>query len=88
LKEDGIEYGFVGKLQGLKHEYRPDITDRASLQRNFREKFKELNRVRLTDAEFARFSKAKPSDPAQNGYPTDLACPSMTGKKVADLFNR
>ncbi len=37
LREDGIEYGFIGKLQGLKYEYRPDITDRASLEKNFRE---------------------------------------------------
>ncbi|MCF7731783.1 MAG: DEAD/DEAH box helicase family protein, partial [Akkermansiaceae bacterium] len=54
LREDGIEYGFIGKLQGLKYEYRPDITDRATLERNFREKFEALNRVRLTDGEFAR----------------------------------
>ncbi|MCA1962705.1 MAG: type I restriction endonuclease subunit R [Prosthecobacter sp.] len=54
LKEEGIESGFIGRLQGLKYDYRPDITDRASLERNFREKFEELNRVRLTDGEFAR----------------------------------
>ena len=54
LREDGIEYGFIAKLQGLKYEYRPDITDRASLEKNFREKFESLNRVRLTDGEFAR----------------------------------
>lgn len=30
------EYGFIGKLQGLKYEYRPDIRDRAALERNFR----------------------------------------------------
>ena len=54
LREDGIEYGFIGKLQGLKYEYRSDITDRASLEKNFRGKFEALNRVRLTDGEFAR----------------------------------
>lgn len=54
LREDGIEYGFIGTLQKLKYEYRKDITDRASLEKNFREKFESLNRVRLTDAEFAR----------------------------------
>jgi type I restriction enzyme R subunit len=54
LKEDAIEYGFIGKLQGLKYTYRRDISDRASLENNFREKFEALNRVRLTDAEFAR----------------------------------
>ncbi len=54
VREQHIEYGFIGKLQGLKYEYRPDITDRASLEKNFRQKFEELNRVRLTDSEFAR----------------------------------
>lgn len=24
LREDGIEYGFIGTLQGLKYDYRPD----------------------------------------------------------------
>ena len=54
VREDQIEYGFIGKLQGLKYEYRPDIRDRAALERNFREKFEALNRVHLTDGEFAR----------------------------------
>lgn len=54
VKEEQIEYGFIGKLQGLKYEYRADIRDRAALERNFREKFEALNRVHLTDGEFAR----------------------------------
>jgi type I restriction enzyme R subunit len=54
LREEGIEYGFIGKLQDLKYDYRTDITDRASLEKNFREKFEALNRCRLSDAEFAR----------------------------------
>jgi type I restriction enzyme R subunit len=54
LKEDQIEYGFIGTLQKLKYEYRPDITNRATLEANFRQKFEALNRVRLTDSEFAR----------------------------------
>ncbi|MBK7004040.1 MAG: type I restriction endonuclease subunit R [Burkholderiales bacterium] len=54
VKEEQIEYGFIGKLQGLKYEYRPDIRDRAALERNFREKFEALNRVHLSDGEFAR----------------------------------
>ena len=53
VKEDQIEYGFVGKLQGLKYEYRADIRDRAGLERNFREKFEALNRVKLSNGEFA-----------------------------------
>ena len=54
VREDRIEYGLIGTLQGLKYEYRRDITDRAALEQNFREKFEALNRVRLTDSEFAR----------------------------------
>ena len=30
VKEGEIEYGFIGKLQGLKYEYRSDIRDRAA----------------------------------------------------------
>ena len=54
VREGSIESGFIETLQGLKYDYRSDINDRASLERNFREKFEALNRVRLTDAEFAR----------------------------------
>jgi type I restriction enzyme R subunit len=54
VKEEHIEQSFIGKLQGLKYGYRADIRDRAALEQNFRQKFEELNRVRLTDAEFAR----------------------------------
>jgi type I restriction enzyme R subunit len=54
LNEGVIEDAFIQKLRDLKYTIRPDITDRASLEQNFREKFEALNRVRLTDAEFAR----------------------------------
>ena len=54
VREDAIEFAFIEKLQGLKYEYRADIIDRASLEMNFREKFEALNRVKLTDTEFAR----------------------------------
>lgn len=54
VREDTIEYGFIGKLQSLKYEYREDIRDRAALEKNFRDKFETLNRVRLTDGEFPR----------------------------------
>jgi type I site-specific restriction-modification system R (restriction) subunit len=55
VNEEQVEYGFIGKLQkGLKYEFRPDIRDRASLEKNFREKFEALNRVKLTESEFAR----------------------------------
>lgn len=54
MSEQKIEQSFIDKLIGLKYAYRPDITDRASLERNFREKFEALNRVHLSDGEFAR----------------------------------
>jgi type I restriction enzyme R subunit len=54
LRERDIEDAFIAKLVDLKYAYRPDICDRDSLEQNFRQKFEALNRVRLTDAEFAR----------------------------------
>lgn len=53
-RENHIEESLIQRLSDLKYTYRPDIRDRASLEQNFREKFQALNRVRLTDAEFAR----------------------------------
>ncbi len=53
-KEQEIEQGLISKLTDLKYTYRPDIRDREALEQNFREKFEALNRVSLTDAEFAR----------------------------------
>ena len=52
--ENEIEKRFIKKLTDLKYTYREDIRDKASLEQNFREKFESLNRVNLTDAEFAR----------------------------------
>ncbi len=52
--ENKIELGLIDKLTDLKYKYREDIRDRASLEKNFREKFEVLNGVHLTDAEFAR----------------------------------
>jgi type I restriction enzyme, R subunit len=54
IKENQIEQNFIAKLVELKYAYRDDIRDRSTLEQNFREKFQELNRVRLSDAEFAR----------------------------------
>jgi type I restriction enzyme, R subunit len=54
ISENTIEQDFIGKLAALKYSYRPDICDRATLEQNFREKFENLNRVKLTDSEFAR----------------------------------
>ncbi|PQA93396.1 type I restriction endonuclease subunit R [Chryseobacterium piscicola] len=53
-KESEIENALIQKLIDLKYIYRPEITDRKSLEQNFRNKFEELNRVHLTDSEFLR----------------------------------
>ena len=52
--EAQIEQALIVKLGDLKYTPRPDIRDRATLEANFREKFQQLNRVNLTDEEFAR----------------------------------
>lgn len=52
--ERDLEEALVTKLQDLKYEYRPDIRDRAALEKNFRQKFESLNRITLTDGEFQR----------------------------------
>jgi type I restriction enzyme R subunit len=54
VSERQLEDELIDKLEGLKYVYRPDIRDRASLERNFREKIEALNRVKLTDAESYR----------------------------------
>ncbi len=54
VRGEQVEYGFIGKLRNLKYEYRADIHDRAALERNFSRKFETLNRVHLSDGEFAR----------------------------------
>ena len=52
--ENKSEQSLIDKLKDLKYKYREDIRDRDALEKNFREKFEALNRVHLTDAEFAR----------------------------------
>jgi type I restriction enzyme R subunit len=52
--ERRLEEELISKLQDLKYVYRADIRDRAALEKNFRAKFQELNRVTLTDEEFSR----------------------------------
>ncbi len=54
MTEQEIEKALIEKLGDLKYSDRPDIRDRATLEQNFRAKFEALNRVHLTDAEFAR----------------------------------
>lgn len=53
-KEAQIEQKLISRLEDLKYTYRPDIRDRSGLEDNFRKKFEALNRVNLSDAEFAR----------------------------------
>lgn len=52
--ENQIEQELVELLKGLKYTYRPDIVDRNTLEENFKAKFEELNRVRLSRNEFAK----------------------------------
>jgi type I restriction enzyme R subunit len=54
IKEHNIEDDFIKKLTDLKYIYRSDIRDKKSLELNFREKFKALNKVNLTDNEFTQ----------------------------------
>lgn len=54
MLEAELEQLFIEKLQNLKYTYRPDIRNRDALEQNFRAKFNALNRVTLTDSEFAR----------------------------------
>ncbi|MCD6181144.1 MAG: type I restriction endonuclease subunit R [Candidatus Cloacimonetes bacterium] len=54
IKENTIEKNLIKQLTDLKYTYRPDIVDRKTLEQNFRENFENLNRVHLTDNEFAR----------------------------------
>lgn len=54
FKEDNIEQDLIKKLVDLKYKYRSDITDRRSLEKNFKAKFEALNRVKFSDSEFLR----------------------------------
>lgn len=54
MTEQEIEQALIEKLVDLKYAYCPDIRDRATLEANFRQHFQALNRVHLTDTEFAR----------------------------------
>ena len=54
MSEQEIEANLIASLSELKYAYRADINSRAALEQNFREKFEALNRVKLTDGEFAR----------------------------------
>lgn len=53
-KENEIEESLIKQLRELKYTYRPDIVDRKTLEKNFKNKFETLNRVHLTENEFLR----------------------------------
>jgi len=53
-KEIEIETKLIKSLTDLKYTYREDIRSLDALERNFREKFEDLNKVMLTDNEFTR----------------------------------
>jgi type I restriction enzyme R subunit len=53
-KEAEIEQQLIKELASLKYSQGDDVRDRDELERNFRDKFETLNRVRLTDSEFER----------------------------------
>ena len=50
-KEYLTEENLIKQLVDLKYVYRPDIIDRKTLEQNFKTKFEELNRVRLSESE-------------------------------------
>jgi type I restriction enzyme R subunit len=54
MTEQEIETSLLDRLKELKYSYRSDINNRSALENNFRAKFEDLNRVKLTDGEFAR----------------------------------
>lgn len=54
MTEKQIEDSLIAKLTDLKYIYRTDIKNKETLEQNFRKKFEALNRVNLSDAEFAR----------------------------------
>lgn len=54
VSELDIEHKLIEKLEDLKYQYKPEIRNRESLEQNFRKHFENLNKVKLTDSEFAR----------------------------------
>lgn len=66
VREEQLETTFIEKLRSLKYTVRADIRDRAALERNFRAKFEELNRVHFTDC---AFRSKRPPVPIQFGHP-------------------
>lgn len=56
-KENQIEQKLIKSLVDLKYTNRKNIRTLAELEKNFREKFENLNKVTLTDNEFVRLKE-------------------------------
>lgn len=56
-RENNIEDSLIQQLVEQKYSYRPDIRNRESLEKNFRQKFETLNRVKLSNSEFNRLKE-------------------------------
>jgi type I restriction enzyme M protein len=85
--ESQLEDQFIERLRDLKYDYRPDITDRATLEQNFREKFESLNRVHLTDAEFSRLLDEIVTPDVFTASKTLRAISSFTRTQNGELLN-
>ena len=73
VRESTIEQELIEKLGELKYALRPDIRDRAAMERNFREKFEALNRVRPGATGTDKFISCIGDLPwRRNGGPIDL----------------
>jgi len=53
-KEFQIEEKLINQLKEPQYTYHPDITDRKTLEDNFKAKFEAFNRVNLSENEFLR----------------------------------
>jgi hypothetical protein len=54
VREGELNVAFIETFRSLKNLVNDTIRDRAVLENNFRANFDELNRVKVTDAEFSR----------------------------------
>ena len=87
VREDQIEYGFIGKLQGLKYEYRPDIRDRAALERNFPNRLGKNTNVYLGSAELSAIASKLGRIPTKAEYLADMGVLSANGDKIYKYMN-
>jgi type I restriction enzyme R subunit len=55
--ENKIELDLIAKLQDLKYSYPREIREHETLEQNFRNKFGNLNKVKLTKNKLIRLLK-------------------------------